>query len=85
MKRKNSNETVHAVLTKITKKTEPQKKSTSERNLLEFSKKICRAEGIQVYSAMKETKAAFAELTIRSLEKDCTVPWKTMNLITFTN
>ena len=32
-------------------------------------KKFCAAEGIQVYSTMSETKAAFAERTIRSLKK----------------
>ena len=32
-------------------------------------KKLCKAEGIQVYSTMSETKAAFAERTIRSLKK----------------
>ena len=31
-------------------------------------KKFCAAEGRQVYSAMSETKAAFAERTIRSLK-----------------
>ena len=31
-------------------------------------KKFCAAEGIQVYSTMSETKAAFAERTIRSLK-----------------
>ena len=30
--------------------------------------KICKAEGIQIYSTMSETKAAFAERTIRSLK-----------------
>ena len=29
-------------------------------------KKLCKAEGIQIYSTMGETKAAFAERTIRS-------------------
>ena len=29
---------------------------------------FCAAEGIQVYSTMSETKAAFAERTIRSLK-----------------
>ena len=29
---------------------------------------LCKAEGIQIYSAMSETKAAFAERTIRSLK-----------------
>ena len=32
-------------------------------------KKFCAVEGIQVYSTMSETKAAFAERTIRSLKK----------------
>ena len=32
------------------------------------SKKFCAAEGIQVYSTMSETKAAFAEPTIRYLK-----------------
>ena len=31
-------------------------------------KKFCAAEGIQVYSTTSETKAAFAERTIRSLK-----------------
>ena len=30
---------------------------------------FCAAEGIQFYSTMSETKAAFAERTIRSLRK----------------
>ena len=32
-------------------------------------KKLCEAEGIQVYTSKSETKAAFAERAIRSLEK----------------
>ena len=36
--------------------------------MLERLKSFCTAEGIQVYSTMNETKAAFAEPTIRSLE-----------------
>ena len=31
-------------------------------------KKLCKAEGIQRYSTMSETKAAFAERTVRSLK-----------------
>ena len=34
----------------------------------EAFKKFCTAEGIQVYSTMSETKAAFAERIIRSLK-----------------
>ena len=30
---------------------------------------MCKAEGIQNYSTMSETRAAFAERTIRSLKK----------------
>ena len=30
-------------------------------------KKLCQAEGTEIYSTMSETKAAFAERTIRSL------------------
>ena len=32
-------------------------------------KKLCKAEGIQIYSTMSETKAAFAERTKPSLKK----------------
>ena len=32
-------------------------------------KKLCKAKGIQIYSTMSETKAAFAERTIRCLKK----------------
>ena len=34
---------------------------------------------------MSETKAAFAERTIRSLEKNFTVTWKIIDTSTFTN
>ena len=53
----------------ITKKNRP-KKIWVDR-WAEFAgafKKICVAEGIHVYSTMSETKAAFAEQTIRSLK-----------------
>ena len=30
---------------------------------------LCKAEGIQVYFSLKETKAAFVKRTIRSLKK----------------
>ena len=53
----------------ITKKNRPKKIGlTRERNLLESLKKLCKAEGIQIYSTMSETKATFAERTIRSLK-----------------
>ena len=38
-----------------------------DRNCWEF-KKLCKAGGILIYSTMSETKAAFAERTIRSLK-----------------
>ena len=69
MKIKDSKETVHAFLTMITKKNRHKKiwvdKGTDFAG--EF-KKLCKAEEIQIYSTMSETKAAFAERTIRSLQ-----------------
>ena len=64
MKRKDSHETVKAFSSMITKKIWVDKGT-------EFAgafKKFYAAEGIQVYSTMSETKAAFAERTIRSLK-----------------
>ena len=53
----------------FTKRNRPKKiwvdKGTQFAGVL---KKFCTAEGIEVYSAMSETKAAFAERTIRSLK-----------------
>ena len=68
-KTKDSNETVRAFLTNITKKSRP-KKIWVEKGT-EFAgdfKKLCKAEGTQIYSTMSETKVAFAERTIRSLK-----------------
>ena len=69
MKTKDSNETVGAFLTMITKKNRPKKiwvdKGTEFAGEFE---KLCKAEGIQIYSTMNETKAAIAERTIRSLK-----------------
>ena len=53
----------------ITKKNRPKKIWVDKGT--EFAgtfRKFCAAEGIQVYSTMSETKAAFAERTIRSLK-----------------
>ena len=70
MKSKDSKETVRAFLTMITKKIDPNKFGlTRGQNLLESLKKLCKAEGIQIYSTMSQTKAAFAERAVRSLEK----------------
>ena len=69
IKTKDSQETVKAFSSMITKRNRPKKiwvdKGTAVAGAL---KKFCTAEGIQVYSTMSETKAAFAERTIRSLK-----------------
>ena len=69
MKTKDSQETVKAFSSMITKRNRPTKIWVDKGT--EFAgapKKFCTAEGIQVYSTMSETKAAFAESTIRSLK-----------------
>ena len=69
MKTKDSQETVKAFSSMITKRNRPKKIWVDKGT--EFAgafKKFCVAEGIQVYSTMSETKAAFAERTIRSLK-----------------
>ena len=69
MRTKNSMETVRAFLTMITKKNQLKKILVDKGT--EFAgefKKLCKAEGIQIYSTMSETTAAFAERTIRSLK-----------------
>ena len=69
MKTKDSQETVRAFLTMITKKNRPKKLLVDKRT--EFAgefEKLFKAEGIQIYSTMSETKAAFAERTRRYLE-----------------
>ena len=59
MKTKDSTETVRAFLTMIRKKNRPKKiwvdKGTKFAGQF---KKLCKAEGIQIYSTMSETKAA---------------------------
>ena len=63
MKTKDSQETVKAFSSMITKKNRPKKIWVDKGT--EFAgafKKFCTAEGIQVYSTMSETKAAFALL-----------------------
>ena len=68
MKTKGSRETVKAFPSMITKKSRP--KTIWVDKGTEFAgafKKFCAAEGIQVYSTMSETKAAFTERTIRLL------------------
>ena len=66
---KDSKETVRTFSTMITQKNRPKKNWVDKGTELagEF-KKLCKAEEIQIYSTMSETKAAFAERTIRSLK-----------------
>ena len=69
MKTRDSKETVCAFLTMITKKNRPKKVWVDKGT--EFAgefEKLCKAEGIQNYSIVTETRAAFAERTIRSLK-----------------
>ena len=68
-KTKDSQETVKAFSSMNTKRNRPKKIWVDKGT--EFAgafKNFCAAEGIQVYSTMTETKAAFAERTIRSLK-----------------
>ena len=69
MKTKDSEENVKAFSSMITKKNRPKKIWVDKGT--EFAgafKKFCAAEGIQVYSTMRETKSAFSERKIRSLK-----------------
>ena len=69
MKTKDSQETVKAFPSMITKKNPPRKIWVDKgTEFAETFKKFCAAEGIQVYSTMSETKAAFADCTIRSVK-----------------
>ena len=70
MKTKDSKETVKSFSKLIAKKNGPKKNWVDP--CTEFAgdfKKFCVAEGIHVYSTLSETKATFAERTIRSLKK----------------
>ena len=70
MKTKDFQETVKAFSSMITRKNRPKRIWVDKGT--EFAgafKKFCAAEGIQVYSTMSETKAVFAERTIRSMKK----------------
>ena len=69
MKTKDSTETVKTVSKTITKKNRPRKIWVDQGT--EFAgefKKFCSAEGKERYCSRSETKAAFAERTIRSLK-----------------
>ena len=69
MKSKDSKETVNVFLTMIKKKNLPKKIWVDKS--IEFAgefKKLCKADGIQIYSTMSETKDVFTERTKRSLK-----------------
>ena len=69
MKTKDSKETFRAFLTMITKKNRPKKFSGDKGTefIGEF-KKLYKAEGIQFYTTISKTKAAFVEHTKRYLK-----------------
>ena len=69
MRTKDSKETVKTFSKMITKKNRPKKIWVDQETefTVEF-KKFCSAEGIELSSTMIETKAAFAERTIRWLK-----------------
>ena len=86
MKTKISQETVKAFSSMITKRNRPKKLRVDKGT--EFSGafiKFCAAEGMQIYSTMNETKAAFAERTIRSLKNNFTVTWRILDTSIYTN
>ena len=69
MKTRDSKETFRAFLKMITKTNRPKKNWVfKEREFAAEFKKLSKAERIQFYSTLTETKAAFAERTIRSLK-----------------
>ena len=69
MKSKVSKETVRAFWSIITKRNCSENVWVDKGiELAGECKKSCKAEGLQIYSTMSETKAAFAERRIRSLK-----------------
>ena len=89
MKTKDSKETVRACLSKITKKNRP--KTIWVDKGTEFAgefEKLCKAEGIQIYSTMSE--CVKPRLPLLNVQKDpwkiyFSVTWETMDTSTFTN
>ena len=69
MKSKDSNETLKAFSKMITKRHRSKNFGWTEEEFAGEFKKFCAGAGIEIYSTMSETKAAFAERTIRSLKK----------------
>ena len=69
MKTKDSQKTVKVFSSMITKRNRPKKSWVDKGTECAGAfKKFCTTEGKQVYSNISETKAAFAERTIRSLK-----------------
>ena len=69
MKKKDSKETVKSFSKMISKKNRTKEILVDQGT--EFAgeiNKLCSAEGIEIYITKSETKAAFAERTIRSLK-----------------
>ena len=66
---KDSQETVKAFSSMITKRNRPKKIWVDKRTeLAGVFKQFCATEGIQVHSTVTETNAALAERTTRSLK-----------------
>ena len=68
MKTRGSTETVRAILIMITNKNRPKELGQQEKQICRRFFKNSQLKGIQIYSTLSETKAAFAERTIRSLK-----------------
>ena len=69
MKTKVSKETVCSFLSMITKKNRHKENWVNKgTNFAGEFEELCKAEGIQIYSTMSETKCAFAERTIPSMK-----------------
>ena len=85
MRTNDSKETVRAFSTMLTKKNPPENFGVDKGT--EFAgefEKLCKADGIRIYSTMSDTMAAFAERTNGPWKKYFTVTWKTMDTSTFT-
>ena len=67
MKTKDSNETVRAILSMITKESTNKILGQKRTECAGEFRKLCKNEGIQINFTMNDTKAAFAEITKRYL------------------
>ena len=85
MRTKEPKETVHAFSTMNTKNNRPTNFWVDNRMAFAGKcEKICKADGLKTYSTINETKAAFANCTIRPLEENISVIWKIMHSSIFT-